>query len=204
MQTLDLSGTGPRSENRLKNLFWPTVKTADDVDYIGVQGYWVCAIVAGLALAVSLLTGQWFSGILAVLIYYVGGVGVRQHSLFAAAMVFVFFLLNLVGSAANGLGGFMMYSVRILLCAILLSNLRATLIASFWEKGSAEAEMPARFGETWGDKFVDKFPAWFWPKIRIVYYIYSILFLLLATLGLISFYIARHDPELLRRITVRG
>ena len=198
MQTLDLSGTAPRSENRLKNLFWPTVKTATDVDSLGAQGYWICAIVAAVTGIDVLFTGQWIVGVLMVLLYYVGGVGVRQHSCVAAAIVFAFFLLNTVGGPIVGLFGLSLYVVKLIVCVILLSNVRATFIASFWERGAAEAEMPARFNETWGDKFVDKFPAWLWPKVRIAYFIYSVCFLALATLGLTMTLIQRYDPQLLR------
>jgi hypothetical protein len=34
------------------------------------------------------------------------------------------------------------------------------------------------------DKLANKWPAWLWPKIRVVYYIFSIGMLLLVSLGL--------------------
>ena len=61
--------------------------------------------------------------------------------------------------------------------------MRATFIASFWEPETVEAEMPIRFNETWGDKFADTWPEWLWPKIQIVFYIYSAGFLLLMMVG---------------------
>jgi hypothetical protein len=39
MQTLGLSDSTPRTESRLKSLFWPTIQTGSDVDYLGAQGY---------------------------------------------------------------------------------------------------------------------------------------------------------------------
>lgn len=175
MQTLGISNSEVRSESRLKSLFWPSVQTGSDVDYLGSQGYWVCAIVAVFALVFSVLTGQPIIGAIGFLYYYFGGVGVREHSPFAAAAVFVLFALDAVMSPGV---------LRVLLAALLLSNLRATMIASSWKPESTEAAMPVRLGETWGDKFADKLPQWLWPKIRVAYYVYSVAVLMLALWGL--------------------
>jgi hypothetical protein len=77
-------------------------------------------------------------------------------------------------------------------CVLLLSVLRATFIASFWEPQTTEAEMPMRFGETWGDKFADKLPEWLWPKVRIAYYIFSVGFLALITASLVIIFARRY------------
>ena len=45
MQTLGLSDSTTRSESRLKSLFWPSIQSGADVDYLAVQGFWVCTIV---------------------------------------------------------------------------------------------------------------------------------------------------------------
>jgi len=189
MQTLGVASQTPQSDSRLKNIFWPTIRNATDVDTLGSQGYWICTIVSVLAAVSAAAAGHPIAGFFLLLYLYVGGVGVRQHSLYAAAAVFVMYLLNTVTSPGI---------VSFFVCVVLLSVLRATWIASFWERGAAEAEMPVRFNETWGDKFVDKFPAWLWPKVRIAYYIYSLGFLALATLGLTITLIQRYDPQLLR------
>jgi hypothetical protein len=183
MQSLDLSGTTPRSENRLKSLFWPSIQTGSDVDYLGSQGYWVCVIVAILSSLTSAVTGHPIPGVFLLLYFYVGGVGVRQHSLYAAAAVFVMYLLNTVVSPGI---------VSVFVCAVLLSNLRATWIVSFWEAKTVEAEMPIRLSETWGDKFVDKLPPWLWPKVRIAYYIFSAGFLALTSMALVILFGQRH------------
>jgi hypothetical protein len=60
-------------------------------------------------------------------------------------------------------------TVRILLTALLLSNLRATWIASLWKPESDEAVLPPRFAETWSDKFADQLPRWLWPKVKVQY-----------------------------------
>lgn len=50
MQTLGLSDSTVRTEGRLKSLFWPSIQTGADVDYLAVQGFWVCTIVGSLGL----------------------------------------------------------------------------------------------------------------------------------------------------------
>ncbi len=189
MQTLGVANQTPQSDSRLKNIFWPTIRNSTDVDTLGSQGYWICAIVSILGALSAAATGHPIAGFFLLLYIYFGGVGVRQHSLYAAAAVFVMYLLNT--AASPGILSFF-------ICVVLLSVLRATWIASFWEPKSAEAEMPVRFSETWGDKFADKFPAWLWPKVRIAYYIYSLGFLALTSLGLVIVLIQRYDPQLLR------
>jgi hypothetical protein len=46
MQTLGLSDSTVRTKSRLKSLFWPSIQSGADVDYLAVQGFWVCTIVA--------------------------------------------------------------------------------------------------------------------------------------------------------------
>lgn len=184
MQTLGLSGSEPRSEGRLKSLFWPSVKTGSDVDYLGTQGYWVCAIVAVVAFALSFLTNHPIAGFFVLVYYYLGGVGVREHSGFAAMMVFVLFAAGTLASPGI---------VGVILSALLLSNLRATWIAADWKPESTEAAMPMRLSETWGDKFADKLPQWLWPKVRIPYYVFSVGFLALSLLGLAKMTLYRHS-----------
>src|SRR5262250_1864628 len=113
MQTLGLSDSTVRTESRLKSLFWPSIQSGADVDYLAVQGFWVCTIVGVLGLVLLTLTRQPITGI-----------------------------------------------------AVLLSHLRATWIADHWKPDSDEAALPPRLGETWSDRFADKWPAFIWPKIK--------------------------------------
>lgn len=178
MQTLGISESTPKSESRLKSLFWPSVRCGEDVDYLGTQGYWICSIVAAFSAFVGYGTGHPITGVLVFGFFYVGGVGVRERSLYAAIMVFVLYALD---SVVSGLG-----VVRILLGALLLSNVRATWIAANWSRDAEEASMPPRLGETLTDKFTDKLPAWLWPKVRFVYYVFAFVFLGLIVAGLLT------------------
>ena len=71
MQTLGVSGTPAQSESRLKSLFCPSIQNADDVDYLGMQGYWVCAVVSVFAVIAGALTGHPIAGVVGLFFYAV-------------------------------------------------------------------------------------------------------------------------------------
>jgi hypothetical protein len=191
MQTLGISDSTSRSESRLKSLLWPAIESGADVDYLALQGYWVCTVVAALSLAVLFAARQPVLGVVTFLFFHLGGVGVREHSRFAAAVVFAFYVIDTLASFKLLVASPGMIVLRVIITALLLSNLRATWIAAHWQFGSDEAAMPLRLGDTWTDKFANKWPAWFWPKIRVVYYIFSIGLLLLIGVGLVAIVIGR-------------
>jgi hypothetical protein len=99
------------------------------------------------------------------------------------------FLLSAV--AAFPSAGFMT-TAQVILTALLLSNFRATWIASDWKAAGSGSPMPLRLDETWGDKFADKWPQWLWPRLRIFYYIYSTAYLALVIFGLTVMITRRH------------
>ena len=148
------------------------------MDYLGAQGYWVCSIVATISMLFLIATGSPVTGILTGLFFYLGGVGVRERSRYAAIIVFAYYLIDTLLLMQLGV-------VRIILIALLLSNVRATFIAANWNPGSEEAALPPRMDDTFGDKFADRFPQWLWPKVRILYYAYSGIFLALTLIGLV-------------------
>ncbi len=176
MQTLNLSDSMPRSESRIKSLFWPSIQSSSDVDYLGAQGYWVCVAVAVLSFVVLIISDQPITGAFVLLFYYLSGVGVRERSRYAAGCVSVAYLADILVSGPS--------IVRIILAALLLSNFRATWIAANWKPDSAEAAPLPRWSETWTDKFVDKLPTFLWPKLRILYYVLSVCYLILEIIGL--------------------
>jgi hypothetical protein len=184
MQTLGISDSTARTEGRLKSLFWPSIENGADVDYLAVQGYWVCTIVGGLSLALLLVGRQPLLGISIFLFFHLGGVGVRERSRFAATVMFIFYVLDTVASLTILLASPGMIVLRAIITALLLSNLRASWIAARWQLGSDEAAMPMRLYETWSDRFANRWPMWLWPKIRVVYYVLSIGLLLMFVAGL--------------------
>ncbi len=131
------------------------------------------AILSFLSLVVS---DHVVAGVLVFPFYYVGGVGVRERSRYAAAVVVLMYAADTLYRPGV---------LRIILGAVLLSNLRATWIASRWRPESEVAILPPRLSETWGDKLSDQLPMWLWPKVRIPYYVFSACFLGMVTLGLV-------------------
>ncbi|HLH02890.1 MAG TPA: hypothetical protein VKX25_08980 [Bryobacteraceae bacterium] len=151
MQSLGLSESVPRSENRLKALFWPAIRNETDFDYVTEQGFWVCCVVAVLTFLSSLLIHHPFSGLFEALFFFLAATGVRQCSRAAAITAFCAYLLRiLVGlriSPAN------VGIIAVIFLALLLSTVRATWMAAGWRKGSARVEIapvaaPTFFGES--------------------------------------------------------
>lgn len=193
MQTLGLSDSTTRTEGRLKSLFWPSIQTGTDVDYLAVQGFWVCTIVGLISFGFLTIAQQPISGLLVLLLFHFGGIGVREHNPFAAAIMLVFYLVDFFASIvflANSPG---IGVVRVIIVALLFSNLRATWIADHWKPDSEEAALPPRMSETFSDKFVDQWPAFIWPKVKIVYYIFAFLYLALIAAGLIIMAMRGHN-----------
>jgi hypothetical protein len=190
MQTLGLSDSTPRSESRLKSLFWPSIQSGADVDYLAVQGFWVCTMVGVMSLVFLALAHQPITGLLVFLLFHLGGVGVREHNPFAAAIILIYYIVDFLASVvflfvnSPGIG-----VLRIIIMALLLSNLRATWIAGSWKPDSEEAALPPRMSETFSDKLSDMWPAFIWPKVRVFYYIFSLGFLALTVAGLIVIYL---------------
>jgi hypothetical protein len=79
MQTLGLSDSTTRSESRLKSLFWPSIQSGADLDYLAVQGFWVCTIVGIVSLGVLVFADRPITGLLILFLFHFGGVGVREH-----------------------------------------------------------------------------------------------------------------------------
>jgi hypothetical protein len=110
-------------------------------------------------------------------ILLLGGVGVRGRSRYAAAVVLAMYVADALASRPG--------VVTVFICALLLSNLRATWIAANWKADSEESILPPRLAETWGDRFADRLPLWLWPKVRVAYYVFSGCLLLMVGAGLI-------------------
>lgn len=191
MQTLDLSGESKKSDGRLKSLFWPTVENAWDVDYLGQQGFWICLIIGILNLALIALTASAFHnpaatgvtlflGIVVFFVYVVGGMGVRQSSWPAALSVFIIYVIDqLAAGRPPGI-------LSIIIAGVLLSNVRATVLASRWKPASDDEDRPMRFNETFRDKLVDQLPPRVWPILKYPFYFMAcavLLILLAAVVG---------------------
>ena len=71
-----------------------------------------------------------------LLFYYLGGVGVRERSRYAAAIILCLYVSDTLTSGLR--------VVRVIFGALLISTLRATWIASAWKADSEEAILPPR------------------------------------------------------------
>src|SRR2546425_12702491 len=99
MQTLGLSDSTPRTESRLKSLFWPSIQTGSDVDYLGAQGYWVCAVVAVFSFVSSAISSHPITGAFVLVFYYLGVIGEREPSAYATEVVLGLLVANMLASA---------------------------------------------------------------------------------------------------------
>lgn len=190
MQTLGLSSEDKRSDGRLKSIFWPTVETAWDVDYLGRQGFWVCVIIAVFQLVAALLAPSLLNiiaGLFAALLYLLAGMGIREKCWPAAAVIFACYLTETfiafaMGTLITPIGG-----VKIVFLALLLSNVRATFLASERRPPAEGEDRPERYDTTIVDKMVDAWPPKLWPFAQIPFYALGalwILFSLFAIAGL--------------------
>jgi hypothetical protein len=186
MQTLGLSESAPRTESRLRSLFWPTLQNEGDFDYVTAQGFWVCVVVAAFSIVVNLLSGNGIAGLFDCLIFFLAGLGVRQRSRFAAVTVFLAYLLNVLVAVRYTGRGFGV--APILFLALLFANIRGNWLSSCW-KGESSEPQPIRLNETNGDKLSNQLPAFLWPKIRVIFYVlmtFELLALLAVLLGAVK------------------
>jgi len=172
MQTLGLSDSAPRTDNRLKSLFWPSIRHETDVDYISQQGFWICVLAAAGTLVVDMLQGSPVAALFEAIFFFLGGVGVRARSRFAAVTVFLASLLSsLVLQRLTGTG----FSIpRIIILALLLANIRAIWLSALW-RGSATEPPPVPLNETIWDKLSDRLPIYLWPKTKWLFYVFAVI-----------------------------
>jgi hypothetical protein len=119
-----------------------------------------------------------------LLFFYLGAVGVREHSRVAAAVMFISYVIDTLASFKLLEGSPGMIVLRVIITALLLSNLRASWIAAHWQSTSDQASMRLRLSDTLLDRFANRWPSWVWPKTRVVDYILSIGVLLVVGQGL--------------------
>jgi hypothetical protein len=191
MQTLGLSGESKRSDGAVKSLLWPTVENAWDVDYLGRQGLTICTAVAAIQVVAALFAGNpifLIFGLASAIVFLMGGMGVREGSWAAAAMVFSLYVAGMLSVMAQGRAPGI---VSLIVAAVLLSNLRATVLSAMWKPPGEGEDKPTRFDETVMDFLTDQLPAKAWPWLRYVFFFVASILLLLILVGLIAFALAR-------------
>lgn len=194
METLGLSGLPQPRDSLFRRLFWPS-DNASDADMLGQQGFWLCLFIGLLSLVVLSLQGHWISGVITVVVFSLGGIGVREHDLFAAISVAVIYVANIAGMIVLGRPpGILSFFAALL----LLGNIRGCRIAAKWSRLDPES-IPVRMNETWQDKLVDQMPARVWPKARYAYYVIAIVFFLVSIAGMVLLIHSAHQTAILIR-----
>jgi hypothetical protein len=196
MSTLGLSGQSSREESRWKQIFWPEIKHPQDVDLVATQGFWICMVVAVLSLVFMLISSQMLLAVWVCLIFFLGGIGIRQTSIAGAVAVFLVYLFQKVAASVMVPGG-AFGVVDYFVLAVLLSNVRGTVKASEWkhrpELQETELE-PARFNDTWRDKLCDQMPPKVWPWGKYLFFTLVVGYLGLSALGVGVYVAHRHAP----------
>jgi hypothetical protein len=184
MQLLGLSDSTPKTEGRLKSLFWPTIRNDVDLDVVTTQGFWLCAVVAAFTLVVAVLSRGALPktvGFFEAAFYFLAGMGVRMRSRMAAGAAFAAYLLGgvvLQKYTGQGFG-----IPRLIFLALLLANVRGIWLSATWTAAGPE-EVPVRLSETWRDKLSDQLPALVWPKARFLFYVVALVELAVLLLEL--------------------
>lgn len=167
MQGLGLSDSTPRTEGRLRALFWPAIRNDGDFDYVTRQSCWVCFLAGASSLAFGALSGAVWSGLFEFSFFFLAGFGVRQRSVAAGIAAFAAYLLDALviqRYTGNGFG-----VVRVIFLALLLANLRGTWVSARW-KGNLDGP-PVRLSATFFDRLVDQWPSTVWPKGKWLFYL---------------------------------
>jgi hypothetical protein len=186
MQTLGLSSKPQPADNLFKRLFWPAIESQYDVDLLGQQGFWVCTIVAVLSLVIMAILGTPIAGAFTALVFFLGGCGVRQRSVAAAALVFSLYLVNFVGGIA--VGSFGNPLIQLVVLMLLFANVRATVLSRRWmaqPTDSLDQELPERSMETVTDRFANRLPVALWSRCRYVFFPLAGILLLLTIAGVV-------------------
>ena len=183
MQTLGLSDSTPRTESRLKALFWPTIRNEGDLDYVTQQGFWICTIIGAFSLGAGILLRGVF-GAFAIaegLFYYLAGNGVRMRSRAAAVLAFSAYLLGGIVMQLRTGSGFGV--LRIIFLALLAANVRGIWLSASWTRDPSEPPL-VRLSDTWRDQLADQWPQRLWPKAKALFFALAAIELLSLALDL--------------------
>jgi len=170
LDSLGLSSTAPRSDSRLKALFWPTIRHDGDLEYITEQGFWICLTISVVTYCVGAIQGHPIASLLDFGFYFLAGVGVRQRSLAASIIAFTVYLASHLILRSGGI-------LMTVFLALLLANVRGIWISSRWSK---ENTLPPveRLNDTFFDKLSGRWPEVLWPKTKWLFFILAAIQLL--------------------------
>jgi hypothetical protein len=182
VQTLGLSESTPRTESRLKSLFWPTIKNQWDLDYVTNQGFWICVLVGSITFAFGLIATGGIFGLVDFAFYLLAGCGVRRRS--RAAALIAFFIYAFSGLALQIRTGQGFGIMWLIFVAILLANVRGIWLSAAWPESTLPGSM------TLLDRVSDQLPAILWPRMAWLFYILAAL----EVVGLVMLFITAGRP----------
>lgn len=174
----------PKHENfflqLVVRLFWPGNRP-EEAYLLGIQGYLLCIVIALVSAATLGFDKQYTAALLTFLFYFLGGIGVREHERLAALLITAGYLLNLI---ANWISGAPPGAFTILGAILLLANIRATLIAHRWARRRHHEVSLERLSDSWSERLLDELPAYFWPRVRVLFILIAAIYLLLVLIGI--------------------
>ena len=192
MGYLGLDETPVKDDNLFQRMFWPSDHPGE-ADTLGQQGFWVCTVIAAMSCVVLVLQGHPILAVFTGGFYFLGGIGVREHSQPTAILVAVAYILEMVVGLTQGMPP---GALTLIASLLLLANVRGTYIAAKWAGQGDPETMPERRNETFSDKFVDQMPMKVWPKARIAFFCVAGLYVALTLLG--AMMLAMHVPHRIR------
>lgn len=165
----------------VQRIFWPANRPGE-ADLLGIQGYLLCVIVAAISACALGFDRQYTAALLTFVFFLLGGIGIREHEPLAAILVAAGYLLNV---AANWIGGNPPGVFTVLAAILLLTNIRATLIAKRWAHRYHHQEISLdQLSASWSERLLDELPAYLWPRVQIIFYVIAAIYLLLVLIGI--------------------
>jgi hypothetical protein len=175
MQNLGLSEGTPKSEGFFRRLIWPRIEDAVDADQASRSAFWICMVIAAFTALLAVAAGP--AALIATVIYFMAGMGVREKSLMAGVTAFLAYLIDLVAVPSVP---------KFLLLALLFTGIRAALWARRNPEAMREFQALPRLQPSWSETLADVWPPKLWRWMQPIYLLLVILFLTLMVLGLLS------------------
>jgi signal peptidase I len=145
MQTLGLADSTPKTEGRLRALFWPRIANEVDAATAAQNAMYGCLALsilnAALALFRVLDSSAWLYSVLLALL----ALGIRQFSITAAIMALTLYVVNLIASALQGALGVGIV-IAIILTGLFLASVRAAFFMRQFATADSERAAPVERG----------------------------------------------------------
>jgi hypothetical protein len=180
MQTLGITDKPQKPDNWFQRICWPSDSPSEIVD-LGRRGFWMCFIVALFSTVVLLVQGHWLVAPLVLAVYWLGGMGVREHSFQASMVIFFVYLVDTLATLVvlhrppGALG--------VIILLVLAGNIRGTWIASKWSSKDGEPDDPYASAPGFRENLVDLMPARVWPTGKFVFLALASLYMALNLFG---------------------